>query len=445
MRKIVKKIVTMVVLLGIITSVLGCGLNAFATENDCEKFIERIVRDEKIFSESQLADNQITDQVSNQISTQGVNEFDFLKNYLIENGSYNASSGIYYLFAQYYSQGDLYQFIIAYSLSSGRLYCGGVYFDGVLSAFLYLDQDSGDGYTVATIFDGDNDIIGSGTVYPSMYPYDVNFTLIDQSGQYVEDSLVEDNFNLSLELLVTRSNSLMQNEATINLGNFGFTKMFTPAYIDFSPTCYLVSYDANGGTGAPATQIKEQGKTLILSSTVPVREGYEFLGWSTSRYATTPTYYPNDTFTINGSVTLYAVWALDEDADDPADELTENPEEYNNVTVKIVNNPGVLTVDRYTDVVMTASAENMPEGSYIAWFVNGQQVNYGEISSFRLQCTAVVECDVTVKICDADGNILLDEDGNEISDTEVVITKGGLFVSIIGFFKKIFGLNRIYQ
>ena len=45
---------------------------------------------------------------------------------------------------------------------------------------------------------------------------------------------------------------------------------------------WTVSYNANGGTGAPAAQTKSYGSTLILSSIIPVRTGYRFLGWATS-------------------------------------------------------------------------------------------------------------------------------------------------------------------
>ena len=71
---------------------------------------------------------------------------------------------------------------------------------------------------------------------------------------------------------------------------------------------YTVSYNANGGTGAPSSQTKTHGVTLTLSSTKPTRSGYTFLGWSTSSSATSPTYYAGGSYTGNANVTLYAVW-----------------------------------------------------------------------------------------------------------------------------------------
>ena len=76
-----------------------------------------------------------------------------------------------------------------------------------------------------------------------------------------------------------------------------------------APTSYTVSYDANGGSGAPSSQTKTKDVTLTLSSTKPTRSGYTFLGWATSASATSASYQPGGSYTANASVTLYAVWS----------------------------------------------------------------------------------------------------------------------------------------
>ena len=73
---------------------------------------------------------------------------------------------------------------------------------------------------------------------------------------------------------------------------------------------YAVTYNANGGSGAPAAQTKWYGETLTLSSTRPTRANYNFLGWSTSSTATSATYQPSASYTTNAALTLYAVWQL---------------------------------------------------------------------------------------------------------------------------------------
>ena len=73
---------------------------------------------------------------------------------------------------------------------------------------------------------------------------------------------------------------------------------------------WTISYNANGGSGAPAGQTKTYGQTLTLSSVKPTREGYNFLGWATSSTATTATYQPGGSYTTNAGTTLYAVWQV---------------------------------------------------------------------------------------------------------------------------------------
>lgn len=45
---------------------------------------------------------------------------------------------------------------------------------------------------------------------------------------------------------------------------------------------HYVSYNANGGSGAPGTQTKVYGSVLTLSGSKPTRTGYTFQGWATS-------------------------------------------------------------------------------------------------------------------------------------------------------------------
>ncbi len=73
-----------------------------------------------------------------------------------------------------------------------------------------------------------------------------------------------------------------------------------------STTTYTLSYNANGGSGEPSSQT---GKTTYtISSTIPTRSGYTFLGWSKSSSATSATYDAGDKITLTSNTTLYAVW-----------------------------------------------------------------------------------------------------------------------------------------
>ena len=72
---------------------------------------------------------------------------------------------------------------------------------------------------------------------------------------------------------------------------------------------HYVTFDANGGTGAPGSQTKWYGSILTLSSTKPTRTNYEFLGWSTSPTGAV-SYQPGGQYGADADVTLYAVWKL---------------------------------------------------------------------------------------------------------------------------------------
>lgn len=78
---------------------------------------------------------------------------------------------------------------------------------------------------------------------------------------------------------------------------------------------YTLAYDANEGTGAPQNQTGSNTQvnpsyTFTISSTIPTRSGYEFLGWSTSSSATSASYQPGNSITVSssGTTTLYAIW-----------------------------------------------------------------------------------------------------------------------------------------
>lgn len=83
-------------------------------------------------------------------------------------------------------------------------------------------------------------------------------------------------------------------------------------YCHFVPH-YKLTYNANGGEGAPEAayvSVEETPCQLTVSSTKPTREGYDFLGWNTSSSAASPdgAWDPGDTHAMTGDVTLYAVW-----------------------------------------------------------------------------------------------------------------------------------------
>lgn len=101
---------------------------------------------------------------------------------------------------------------------------------------------------------------------------------------------------------------------------------------------YTVSYDANGGTGAPSAQTKNHGSTLTLSNTRPTKADttangytitfdgnggtanktsatatnttkYTFLNWNTNKNNSGTAYSAGGSYTANSNATLYAQWS----------------------------------------------------------------------------------------------------------------------------------------
>ncbi len=129
-----------------------------------------------------------------------------------------------------------------------------------------------------------------------------------------------------------------------NNGGGDFYSKKNSGFICEYETVYTISYDANGGTGAPAPQPKIDGIDLTLSSNQPNREGqYHFLGWAQSPSAKQAEYQPSDRFTINADTTLYAVWKeyfyIDYDANGGPEEIDYifDGWHYGNTTIRDVN------------------------------------------------------------------------------------------------------------
>lgn len=79
---------------------------------------------------------------------------------------------------------------------------------------------------------------------------------------------------------------------------------------------YPIFYENNGGVGGPIVQTKTYNEDLTLSSEIPTKTGYTFLGWSLDENATEASYAAGSVLTENlttdpsAIVILYAVWSI---------------------------------------------------------------------------------------------------------------------------------------
>ena len=82
----------------------------------------------------------------------------------------------------------------------------------------------------------------------------------------------------------------------------------TTINVTYEKLTYSISYNANGGSGAPAAETKTYDVALTLSSTKPTRTGYTFQNWNTKSDGTGDSYDSGASYTANAAATLYAQW-----------------------------------------------------------------------------------------------------------------------------------------
>ena len=149
--------------------------------------------------------------------------------------------------------------------------------------------------TVSYNANGGSGAPGSQTKY-----YGVTITLSSTIPTRTGYTFLGWNYQSSTSTTVTHKAGALYNATNTN----------TTLYAVWQPYTYTVSYDANGGSGAPDSQTKSHDVTLTLSSTVPTKTNYNFLGWGTSASSTSAAYSAGGSYTANAAITLYAVWQL---------------------------------------------------------------------------------------------------------------------------------------
>ncbi|MBR6252332.1 MAG: BspA family leucine-rich repeat surface protein [Clostridia bacterium] len=71
---------------------------------------------------------------------------------------------------------------------------------------------------------------------------------------------------------------------------------------------YTINYNLKGGSNGPSAGAKEVGKAYTISSTIPTKTNYDFMGWDTSSAGTSKVYSGGDKYYTNADLTLYAYW-----------------------------------------------------------------------------------------------------------------------------------------
>lgn len=172
-------------------------------------------------------------------------------------------------------------------------------------------------YGTTTTYGTESDAILSGPLYNSKWYYQVSAKANTNNQSYTIPAVstlftIADGWTLKYVSVAGNSSGNRQPGSSILLSSSGASLVY---YFEKTSTTYnyTLTYNANGGTGAPAAQsgtTADSTVQLTVSNTTPTRDGYKFLGWSTSSNASSPSYHPGGSITINGSgtTTLYAVW-----------------------------------------------------------------------------------------------------------------------------------------
>ncbi len=107
-------------------------------------------------------------------------------------------------------------------------------------------------------------------------------------------------------------------------------------------TTYTIIYDGNGGIGVPDTQYKTHGTAITLSSVIPTKDGYEFVGWATDSEPAKVIYRPGDACSVDSNLMLIAVWERVLSPVIEVGSISGKQGTSISVPIRIIENPGII-------------------------------------------------------------------------------------------------------
>ncbi len=240
---------------------------------------------------------------------------------------------------------------------------------------------------------------------------------------------------------------------------------------------FRIVINATGGVFADGSKMKShkfrEGDAVNITLETPTRTGYTFLRWSSDELPETmPDHSINIsasweknsytlTTVIDGERTEYtyeydaaisienpdppegmafARWAPALPKTMPAKDLTVTAKFTVITKVFIENNSKREKTINTGDILrMTAVTRNPVKDGYVRWSASTGETKDGKSFSIAPEKGTVT---VTATAVDANGNPVLDDSGNEITDTVKVTVKSGLWQIIVSFFKNLFKIDR---
>ncbi|MCL2433020.1 MAG: InlB B-repeat-containing protein [Clostridia bacterium] len=165
-------------------------------------------------------------------------------------------------------------------------------------------------------------------------------------------------------------------------------------WVEAQPGPYAVTYNANGGAGAPAAQTKPHGAGISLSLQEPYREGYAFDGWALKQDAALALYRPGDPYLRNGGLALYAVWSVPVEYSAPkltASDRYSFANAYSNFgsPYYYISNEDFARLSGYLDELYSGTISCLRE-AYLNWLQAWRVKSWGG-SCFGMASTAILD------------------------------------------------------
>lgn len=198
-------------------------------------------------------------------------------------------------------------------------------------------------------------------------------------------------------------------------------------YAVWKQVIFTLSYNANGGTAAPAAQKTNDSGKVTVSSSKPTRSGYNFLGWSTSKTATTADvkYKAGTSVTLTANTVLYAVWKKVDTPSDPT----------SGYKIEIKNYKSELSVSYKSKLTFHATT-NVPSDKMsdyeIVWYINNKpQTEKGSV---------YIIYQATADVYTVQAKLVRVSDGTAVKEsaTERVKVSTNFFAKLVAIVRQLF-------
>ena len=184
---------------------------------------------------------------------------------------------------------------------------------------------------------------------------------------------------------------------------------------------YTVTATADPTAGGTVTGGGSYSAGNTATVTATPKSGWHFIGWfeGNNKVSSNASY----SFTVTGNVNLTAKFEKD------------NPTQNANLDV-----PQAATVGYKSTVNVTATAESVPDGYFVALYDGETQLAKGDNKTVSCAITKMkAGKTLTAKVIDVDGNVQSNADGKLEKEIKITV-KTGFFDKVKAFFLGLFGL-----